>query len=384
MSTLYLFNPENDLALACGKPNFTPPPMAQKIRHDLQMIPMWIMDSGFILADSSESNIAFLSNRKRLFPQLGRVHIYDEGEVVKNILPWGWSLAEYCELGRKFDKAMLPDIDYIHELRELSNRKLAIEVLRQMKDKYGIDELPRLCRSEQEVTKAVGQMGECMMKAPWSGSGKGVFKVNPQNFDIYFPWIKGILKRQQAIICEPFLRKVQDFAMEFYSDGERVNYIGLSVFSTNGRFAYENSLVGSECVLRQHLSDYIDADSYETLKSDIAECVSPILLSKGYAGYFGVDMMVYQTQQGELRICPCIELNLRMTMGLVASAFGNKFMEAGVVGEYFVVCHRTHGDLLDFVDRLRPPIVKNGKLQSGSLLLSPIYADSNYTATVTI
>ena len=38
---LYLFNPENDLAIAFGGENYTPPPAAQLIGKELSALPLW-------------------------------------------------------------------------------------------------------------------------------------------------------------------------------------------------------------------------------------------------------------------------------------------------------------------------------------------------------
>ena len=38
---LYLFNPENDLAIAFGGENYTPPPAAQLIGKELSALPEW-------------------------------------------------------------------------------------------------------------------------------------------------------------------------------------------------------------------------------------------------------------------------------------------------------------------------------------------------------
>ena len=46
MSVLYLFNPENDLALANGGKYYTPPPLARTIARDLSTLPLWYATEG--------------------------------------------------------------------------------------------------------------------------------------------------------------------------------------------------------------------------------------------------------------------------------------------------------------------------------------------------
>ena len=41
---LNLFNPENDLAIALGGENYTPPPAAQLIGKELSTLPLWYAD----------------------------------------------------------------------------------------------------------------------------------------------------------------------------------------------------------------------------------------------------------------------------------------------------------------------------------------------------
>ena len=38
---LYIFNPENDLAIANGGMHYMAPPKARSIAYDLSMLPMW-------------------------------------------------------------------------------------------------------------------------------------------------------------------------------------------------------------------------------------------------------------------------------------------------------------------------------------------------------
>ena len=38
---LYIFNPENDMALADGKPGYTPPAQIQQMRRELWWLPQW-------------------------------------------------------------------------------------------------------------------------------------------------------------------------------------------------------------------------------------------------------------------------------------------------------------------------------------------------------
>ena len=46
MKTLYLFNPENDMALACGDSYYMPPTSARRMAADLSVLPAWYAAPG--------------------------------------------------------------------------------------------------------------------------------------------------------------------------------------------------------------------------------------------------------------------------------------------------------------------------------------------------
>ncbi|BDW79475.1 hypothetical protein BFINE_52700 [Bacteroides finegoldii DSM 17565] len=44
--TLYLFNPEHDLALASGEINYMPPASARQMATELALLPVWYAEEG--------------------------------------------------------------------------------------------------------------------------------------------------------------------------------------------------------------------------------------------------------------------------------------------------------------------------------------------------
>ena len=46
MKKLYLFNPENDMALASGSPYYMAPASAKKMASDLGTLPAWYAEAG--------------------------------------------------------------------------------------------------------------------------------------------------------------------------------------------------------------------------------------------------------------------------------------------------------------------------------------------------
>ena len=117
MARLFVFNPENDLALACGEPNFnlalacgepnfTPPAMARKIKRDLQLIQIWLCEGGYIYAPDNMVNTRFIEYVKSHFTDnVKNVGLYDGNADIDIFSPWGWSRAVVSELGKVFPLA---------------------------------------------------------------------------------------------------------------------------------------------------------------------------------------------------------------------------------------------------------------------------------------
>ena len=156
------------------------------------------------------------------------------------------------------------------------------------------------------------------MKAPWSSSGRGVRfcdatrLVNSEKL-IVNNWFRNVISRQGSIMVEPYYDKIKDFGMEFSADGQgHIHYEGLSLFHTvNG--AYVGNILATERTKQEMLSRYIPADFIRCIREKIIS-----LLDLGnYAGPFGIDMMIVKSPSGFL-LHPCVEINLRRTMGHVA------------------------------------------------------------------
>jgi hypothetical protein len=110
--------------------------------------------------------------------------------------------------------------------------------------------------------------------------------------------------------------------MEFYSDGQgAVTYEGLSMFhTTNG--AYTGNLLATETTKRLKLANYVSLQQLMDLRQRICALTSTLLADQ-YKGPFGIDMMVVAPPAGSaddshFLLHPCVELNLRRTMGHVA------------------------------------------------------------------
>ena len=151
------------------------------------------------------------------------------------------------------------------------------------------------------------------MKAPWSSSGRGLRFLSSDRtpFACQAGWFRNVVASQGSVMVEPFYHKVRDFGMEFEATDDGIRYLGLSLFHTaNG--AYTGNILATEQIKREMMQRYVSL----SLLDDIRDVVISTLNLGAYRGPFGIDMMVVN---GGL-LHPCVEINLRRTMGHVALA----------------------------------------------------------------
>ena len=106
--------------------------------------------------------------------------------------------------------------------------------------------------------------------------------------------------------------------MEFELIQGRVHYLGLSLFHTaNG--AYTGNILATEAAKREMLSHYLPLDLVDRVKDRIESILPDNPVLQSFTLPFGVDMMVVtNSQSSDFKLHPCVEVNLRRTMGHVA------------------------------------------------------------------
>ena len=129
-------------------------------------------------------------------------------------------------------------------------------------------------------------------------------------------WCRKTIQKQGAVIVEQRLEILQEFAMLFECTREaeqgKVSFRGYSMFyASNG--AYKGNILASDEYIENHLIKWIPIEILHKLQKEIAQWLDKKLQGK-YTGFVGVDMFV--CKDGMLN--PAMEINLRMTMGLIA------------------------------------------------------------------
>ena len=315
---LLLFNPEHDLALAANLSNFTAPHAGRQLHTDLGYLPaLWATADDYVLVDDAdEAQTAFSRLMHRQFPRFVEKRQLTRFDIT-SVEPWGWDLALRSFLLRS---GVRPEAcaseAAIADIRELSHRCTAVTLLSQISPL----EVPMVCETVGAVEKALSRWDKVVIKAPWSSSGRGIRFVERVLDDYQRGWLQNILERQGSVVVEPYYNKVKDFAMEFESDGQGlVTYRGLSLFQTSNG-AYTGNILASEEEKLTIISPYASKDSLDTIQQNICRHLGPVFASR-YKGPFGVDMMIVaRPDKDGYLLHPCVEINLRRTMGHVALA----------------------------------------------------------------
>lgn len=387
---LYVFNPENDLALASGIANYTAPERIRHLREDLAVVPAWLAgDPAWLLVPPTEANVSFLKMIESCYRCVPHVEIYSDGmDFGSEVYPWGWSLSLCEELKRRGVFVGNWNASELEDVRGLSHRKTSVDVLRWFRANTAEMELPSdlpvMCDSVEKAEAAVERFGDAVMKMPWSSSGRGVCRVRNRDFGLYRSWVSGVVRRQGAVAVERYLDVVQNFALEFFIANGTVRFCGYSIFFTTPQYSYEHAMVASSSKLFGRLSSFLGESVVERLKEATMACLTELVAPKYKNGHVGVDMMVYRKQDGGLSVNPCVEVNLRTTMGMVAAALGERILAEGKVGEMRVAYHKERKGRDAYISLLRPPVISEGFLVEGAQLLAPVTESTCYTAVLSV
>lgn len=328
MVNVYLFNPEHDLALAHGTHNYTAPPFARQLRHDLRLLPAWLATAGSYVAVPDDAPIEedsrwLLEHHLEVTP-VALSQIADLGPC--RIHPWGWDAALRYQL---FQSGVLPEHlpgdEQLDWIRRLSHRRMTIAVHQALGDCYSPH--PIELDSFAAVMAFAQANPGCYLKMPWSGSGKGIYRVIDPQADNHVPrWIQGALKRQGSLLCEVGLDRLQDFAVECECRDGKTLLTGYSVFDNDFHSQFGTGRVAQMEELHQYLLNQfpgLDEVVEKVLKA--LDCI----IAPHYDGPLGIDMMFYRNDEGAIALNPCVEINLRMTMGMVTAAMGSRWALRG-------------------------------------------------------
>lgn len=377
MKTLYLFNPENDMALASASPYYMTPASIKKMASDLSALPAWYAPegSGVLLEDARQKE---WMEKECRFPLPMEWNVGLAPYYIK-VCPWGWNpalLRRLKEAGIS-SEAMLSD-EQMERVRCLSSRQTAVDLLPRLRMEHTVGE-SFVFSFFEKLLMFLQKDEELLLKSPWSGSGKGIQRVNGVPDAPVYGWAKRIISSQGCMVVEPFYRKVVDFAMEFYSDGGKVYFAGYSLFETDCRGIYKENVLALDVDIETILGGFVPLEVLTGVRERCREELK-VLLDGSYIGYLGVDMMICE-DGGVYKVHPCVEVNLRMNMGVVSRLLYDKYVYKGASGSYAIEYFPQKGEALRFHETMKEKYslnVKDGRIISGYLSLTPVFEDTSY------
>lgn len=268
---LCVFNPEHDLCLAKGRWNYVPPRSAVD----------------FARRDASLMSV--------LYPDAVCTSVYDDflHSQLDEITAWGWdAVVKHELLKRGIPAALLPSDDEINTIRELQHRSTVLPLQPDCHEVHSIEDMESLLKKSEHW----------VMKAPWSGAGRGLRWVHGTLSSIDRDWLVKTVAAQRCVIAEPRRDVAADLALE-YMDGA---FFGYSYFKTGSGVYKENVPWKDE----QIEAAFPVREARSRIEPWLAANVWP-----RYRGPLGVDLML--CADGSIHVA---EINLRHTMGMVAHA----------------------------------------------------------------
>ncbi len=390
---LYYFNPTCELAVVNGSTNFMAPAHLRRFENEVSILPAFLGNAEDIVLVDQLPSAEFCDQLEMAGFSLPSFQSLDSALCDPDFLsldkgflfPWGWSPAAHKLLSPlkpgccpEFQNSPVANWNNMH--RELYSRKSAIDILKNIlfdcksDDLLSFNDLPEICTTHEQIIELQKLWGKIVVKAPWSSSGRGLQVLRPNEYNrTNRQVISGFLKQQGFVVCGPWHQKILDFSLQFFSFGNgKIEFRGLTTFSTDLNGHYMGTFIQElPPKLQLELKEFLDHKLPE-LKRFLLQVLSLSQYSSAYYGWLGVDAIVYKSENGNLKIHPCLEINCRFTMGAIALRLRDHLSQ-GSTGE-FRIMYGKEGDFAQFCEGMKvrePLIVESGKIVKGFLPLTP-------------
>ncbi len=328
---VYIFNPDNDLALAHeammsrrGLPRavYTPKPRAEQLARSLALLPAWYAAPDSSVLAPVGSDVEGL--QQWLNRHLDGITVTDRvPREPATLRPWGWSNTLISKLlSQGASPLSIPS--NTQRLAQLSSRQLTMTVHERLAAALGhtLCPMPTVLSSLDEVKHFItSHQSGCYFKKLWSGSGRGIYHTREASATReLLQWTGGEIARCGAVMGEPTFERIMDMAVEFECRDGKVTIAGYSIFHVDSHDRWQGNIVDKKDNLHERITTrYGDFDKVVAALSGIIADIVPV----DYNGHLGVDMLLFR--EGEnIGIDPCVEVNMRCTMGLVAAMLGER------------------------------------------------------------
>lgn len=311
---VFLFNPSHEMALVDNSDNYTPTANVRLMEHDLYHLPAVFANDGDLIVENANSVIR---NTKGF-----------EIKILMKVcipFPWGWNRTArnfLQKLGVSINH--MPDDCELDWIREFACRKFHAQYISEFIKQKTLEEWKdRFVGNHMEFIDDVANLRDVssslIFKLPWSSSGRGIF-VTEKLDNKTCGKLQGFINKQGGFLKDVYYHKIIDFAMEFYvfSD-KRVKFAGYSLFQTDSNGKYGGNMVDKQDVIESIIASNLNNDTLLPAIRDTHKKLIEMTMAGKYTGFIGIDMMVVDTPEG--RKChPCVEINPRMNMGILAMA----------------------------------------------------------------
>lgn len=176
----------------------------------MALLPIWYAAPGSAVLAPSAYNADFLKRMRELFGL--QVQLATEPELPDyaeaRIVPWGWNPAIrrfFLKGGVREDR--LPSPQLLAEYRLLSSRLQAVAVTRRMADRYPECTCGEhtLLNNIADCERTVNAIHACLLKVPWSGSGKGLNWCLHGFTKPVSNWCERVLREQGGLRQNPYI-----------------------------------------------------------------------------------------------------------------------------------------------------------------------------------
>ncbi len=388
---IYFFNPTCELAVVNGSAYYVPPARLRAFERDLSFLPAFLAKQDDVVLVQDSVPMDFQKSLETAGFHLPMALTYEEclsfiqNVRVGRIFPWGWSPAAHHFLKRfksicheSFKSS--PVFNWTIGQRDLYCRKEGLSVLEAVVinncDNWlpSKDDLPVICRTEDEIRALQQRWERVVVKAPWSSSGRGlqVLKVRQYN-QTNHQFISGVIQQQGFVTAGPWHEKIIDLSFQFFSFGNgQIVDQGLTCFMTDGMGRYTGNYI-------EEISDHLDQkvacfirEKKEQVKSYLMKALSESRYATEYNGWFGVDALVFRDTGGELFFHPCVEINCRFTMGAIALSLRDHISPES--SGMFKIYRGESGALNSYYEEMKtrhPLQITDKRIDKGFLALTP-------------
>lgn len=370
LSRVSFYNPEaeEEIRLGSGRPVLSR--VLENVGQDLSPVMLFVSNQSDILMLPKEPPRDFLIGLSAVGFDLPEIIVSPVNEkCIKDSLkerriaglnPWAvtpWTLG----LEGHFKQQNLATYESRNRLRSLYSKSNALEILKEFLNQTPFDERVVCADQIGEVVTckeefltlierfvSLGLTGQFLAKRPWSASGRhryiGVIAglawhdhpLSMRN------WLEKSWRLGEAPVVQPLFKRVFDVSVQAridsFADRSDVHVLGQTRVLNLANGQYAGSCVGRmlsglddlwirfwhgrTTSLQENLDEYL---------TRTARFVGEKLVQQGYAGPFGIDAFVFQSNNGSLKLFPLIEINPRYTMGRIALSLAKR-MSPGRVG----------------------------------------------------